>query len=83
MDRFDECLVEEVAGVAEGVGAVEDDDSRAEGLVGGGLVGGGVVFGWWWADDQADSIEDSLAVLVGEIERILLHELEGVDLDVL
>jgi len=46
------------------------------------LVGLGFgVFGGWGADDEFDGVEDSLAVLVCDIEGIFLHELEGVDLD--
>ena len=64
-------VIEVFAGVAEGVCAVEDDDADAV---------GGVVFG---ACEQVDGSGDSSAVRVGEIERILGHQLEGIDVDVL
>ena len=72
---LDECLVEPVACVAEGIGAVEDDNASAGAGVGEGVIGEG-------ADDEFDGVEDSGAIGVGEIEGILLHELEGVDLGV-
>ena len=72
---FDECFVEPVSGVAEGVGAVEDDDSSAAVGIGEGVVGCG-------SDDEFDGVEDSCSIGVGEVEGVLLHELEGVDLGV-
>jgi len=72
---LDEGFVEPFPGFTEGVGAVEDDDASAGVGVGEGIVGEG-------ADDEFDGVEDSGAIGVGEIEGILLHELEGVDLGV-
>lgn len=71
--------MEPFSGFTQGVCTVEDDDaSTGVGVCDGvGLgVGGG-------AYDETDGVEDSLAVGVCEIEGILLHELEGVDLGVL
>ena len=72
---FDEGFVEPVAGFTQGVGAVEDDDSSAGAWIDDGVVGGG-------SDDEFDGVEDSCSVGVGEVEGVLLHELEGVDLGV-
>jgi len=72
---LDEGLVEPFAGFTQGVCAVEDDDAAAAVGVCDGVIGGGTY-------DEADSIEDSLAVCVGQIQRILLHELECIDLGV-
>ena len=64
-------FVEVFAGVAEGVCAVKDDDADAV---------GGVVFG---AGEQVNGASNSSAIRIIEIERILGHELEGVDVDIL
>jgi len=72
---FDEGFVEPVSGFAQGVGAVEDDDSSAAVGIGEGVVGCG-------SDDESDGVEDSGSVRAGEVEGVLLHELEGVDLGV-
>lgn len=66
-----ELFVDPLPGFAEGVGAVEDDDPVARGVVG------------VRADDEADGVGDALAVGVAHVERVFLHELEGVELCVL
>ena len=59
--------MEECARLTQGIGPVEDDDAAAVSRV----------------IKQLDGPKNSLAIGVGQVQRVLLHQLQGIDVRVL